>query len=88
VTRGGGKIINREPIPDSIDPVVESLVRFHAQSPNHPFTLTSHLILYDEENKPAHLHRLEHVKSLKMGWLLESIVNFELTSTGSYVEEC
>ncbi|CAG7817107.1 unnamed protein product [Allacma fusca] len=94
---GEGVVINREPNPDMVDPL-ETPLRFHARHDEtlmqfdssssvqeHKLSLTSHVILYDDKNVPPTKHDLEHVKTLKIDWLIHSAVHFRLLHPDSYL---
>jgi hypothetical protein len=77
ISAGDGMLLNREPNPDQVDPL-DDPVRFHAQDPTHPLILTSHVILFSGGNEPPIKHNYEHVKSLSVDWLIQSVLNFKL----------
>jgi hypothetical protein len=81
-----GAVINREPNPDSVDPL-ESPIRFHAKENNHKLVLTSHVILYGNKDVPPEdkKYNMEHIKTLKVNWLIESIGNFSLLNPDGYL---
>lgn len=96
ITGSGGTVTNREPNPNAID-INPDCLPFHANNtgrgdptiPN-PFALTSHIILFnDREGKgmpPASKrYQMEHIKTLKVAWIIESLREFTLKDPGEYL---
>lgn len=83
----GGEVINREPNPSVVDPL-EYPIRFHVpKQDSHKLTLTSHIILYDDKNKPpaSKMHNMEHIKVLKVRWMIDSLGDFSLKDPDNYL---
>lgn len=64
---------------------MDNLTRFHAKDPNHKMVLTSHVILYNAENEPDKKYAMEHVKTLRVDWLIDSILNFNFMDPDNYL---
>jgi len=76
----GGKLTNREPNPEMIDPL-EFPCRFHTHDDgSHKFTLTTHIILFSDFDQPPESKRynMEHVKALNLKWMIHCLGHFEL----------
>jgi len=69
-----------------VDPL-ESPIRFHAKEDNHKLVLTSHVILYGDKDVPPQEKKLnmEHIKTLHVKWLIESIGSFSLLNPELYL---
>jgi len=87
-TLSGAEVVNREPDPNKVDPL-DYPTRFHLKNENdsHKLILTSYIIFYDDNNKPPDNKRydLEHMKTLKTQWLIDSLGSFELLNPQKYL---
>ncbi len=97
ITAAGGNVSNREPNPATVDPL-EAPTRFHVLNnvrgsddssgyDVEKLTLTTHIYLYEDGSPPptAKLYDMEHVKSLKSDWLIDSLAQFRLLDPSNYL---
>ncbi|ODN04151.1 BRCA1-associated RING domain protein 1, partial [Orchesella cincta] len=83
----GAKITNREPNPETIDPL-DFPSRFHTlEDSSHKFTLTSHVILFADDEQPPEIKRfnMEHVKTMNLNWLVDCLGHFQLVDPENYL---
>ncbi|CAL8132226.1 unnamed protein product [Orchesella dallaii] len=83
----GAQLTNREPNPETIDPL-EFPSRFHTLGDNnHIFALTTHVILYTNREAPpeSKKYAMEHVKTLKLDWLVASVGHFQLADSDGFL---
>ncbi|XP_046741311.1 BRCA1-associated RING domain protein 1-like isoform X2 [Diprion similis] len=78
ITEGEGKVLHREPDPESIRTNEE--IPFHvARDVSHPLHSCSHYIIYvPGMDEPQIQYNMPHIKSLPLIWLIESIEQFKL----------
>lgn len=74
ITDAGGVVLRREPNPELI-PENEKTIPYHARK-DGKLAKCSHIILFKTVYEP--MFNMEHLKALPVGWLIESIENFEL----------
>lgn len=87
ITIAGGKITNRDPNPDSVDPL-ETPNRFHThENSQSKFILTSHIILFEKDQPPPESKRynMEHIKTLRSDWVIDCIEQFSLIDPENYL---
>jgi hypothetical protein len=82
---GDGEVLIREPNPDAVDPL-DNPIRFHAKDPTHKLILTSHVVLFGDGNVPPKKHNFTHVKTLRVEWLIQSVLNFGLLDPDNFLE--
>ncbi|CAL8079680.1 unnamed protein product [Orchesella dallaii] len=83
----GAQLTNREPDPETIDPL-EFPSRFHTmEDNNHRFTMTTHVMLYTDRDVPPESKKydMEHVKTLKLDWLVASLGHFQLVDPNGFL---
>uniref|UniRef100_A0A6A7G1V7 BRCA1-associated RING domain protein 1-like n=3 Tax=Hirondellea gigas TaxID=1518452 RepID=A0A6A7G1V7_9CRUS len=78
IKAGGGKLLLREPNPESI-PKGEQTVPFHVSS-SSPLARCSHYIIYQEggDSIPKMKYDMAHIKTLPLTWLIDCIDHFQL----------
>lgn len=95
IVGAGGNITNREPNPDLLaNDIADAPPKYHVinnsrgDNPDYitaKFTITTHIILFDEKAAPLKRFNYEHVKTLNSKWVIDSLLNFKLMDPEKYL---
>jgi hypothetical protein len=85
LTLSGAKIVYREPNPENLPPT--ELTVAHYAEEESGLSNTSHIILYQEGSKkePLLKYKMDHVKTLPVAWLVQSILQHKLVQPDLFV---
>jgi len=78
VLAGEGKLLHREPDPESLVPSEQTLP--HHAPPPSPLHRTSHVVIYREGAgaEPKIKYNMAHLKTLPLSWLIDCVDHFRL----------